>query len=160
MYGIRFYRIFDIGEEIDLGKLEQGLAANMATSRFRFQRVRPTSISIDQPPLLIRLPGMMIETVRGLLPLAVMARIYEFGAFSLCLYIEEMDAPAATLEEMALAFYGQGGSPPLSMRHSQIFGVFSPFTSVFARSTRSSTMTTPSTSPIGRTHQSTPSPCC
>lgn len=109
MYGIRFYRIFDIGEEIDLEKLEQGLAANMATSRFRFQRVRPTSISIDQPPLLIRLPGMTVETVRGLLPLAVMARIYEFGAFSLCLYIEEIDAPAATLEEMALAFYGQGG---------------------------------------------------
>ncbi|MEM2124141.1 MAG: hypothetical protein QXL43_02250 [Methanolinea sp.] len=106
MYSIRFYRIFDIGEEIDLGELEEGLAANMTTSRFRFQRVNPTSIMIDQPPLLIRLPGMTVDTVRGTLPLKAMARIYEFGAFSLCLSLEEMDAPPSVLQEMALSFSG------------------------------------------------------
>lgn len=107
MYAIRFYRIFDIGEEIDLRGLEEGLARSMATSRFRFQRVSPTSIIIDQPPLLIRLPGMSIETVRGTLPLSVMARIYEFGAFSLCLSLEKMDAPPLALREMALSLSGR-----------------------------------------------------
>jgi len=109
MYAIRFYRIFDIGEEIDLEKLEQSLAASMATSRFRFQRVRPTSIIVDQPPLLIRLQGMTIDTVRGPLSLAAMARIYEFGAFSICLRLEEMEAPARMFHEVALSFAGQEG---------------------------------------------------
>ena len=107
MFAIRFYRMYDIGDEIDLSSLEQGLAQSMPTTRSRFTRVKPTSITIKEPPLLIRLQSTEVETPRGSLPLSGMARIYDFGAISICLYLEDMEAPSLALENIALYFTDQ-----------------------------------------------------
>ncbi len=109
MYAIRFYRIYDIGDEIGLPLLERDLAASMPISRSQFHRVRPTSITIKEPPLLVRLQGAQIRTPRGDMALAAVARVYDFGAVSICLTLEEMDAPARALEEVALAFAAHEG---------------------------------------------------
>lgn len=107
MFAIRFYRIYDIGDEIDLTSLERDLAASMPTTRSRFLRVKPTSITIEEPPLLIRLQGSEAEIPSGTLPLSSMARIYDFGAISICLYLEDMHAPSQALEDVALHFAGE-----------------------------------------------------
>jgi len=109
MFAIRFYRIYDIGDEIDLFSLERDLAASMPTSRSRFHRVRPTSITIDEPPLLIQLQGAMVETPRGILSIAAMARIYDFGAISICLCLKDMNTSAVMFEDVALHFAGHEG---------------------------------------------------
>jgi hypothetical protein len=99
----------------------------MPTSRSRFHRVRPTSITIEEPPLLIRLQGAEALTPRGTLPLAAMARVFDFGAVSICLRLEEMDAPASALEEMALFFAGHEGlSPHFENTLAELLGIVTP----------------------------------
>lgn len=109
MYAIRFYRIYDIGDEINLSLLEKDLASSMPTSRSRFRRVRSASITVEEPPLLIRLERATAETSRGPLSLTATARIYDFGAVSICLALENCDAPACELEETALRYAGHEG---------------------------------------------------
>lgn len=106
VFAIRFYRIYDIGEEIALSSLERNLAESMPTTRSRFNRVRPTSIIIEEPPLLIRLQGTGIGTPLGSYSLSAMARIYDFGAISICLCLEDMTGDPRALQEMAFYFAG------------------------------------------------------
>ncbi len=112
MYAIRFFRIYDIGDEVRLGSLEQDLAASMPTSRSRFHRVSPASITIDEPPILVRLQGAAIRTPTRDLPLTALAKVFDFGAISICLCLEDREAPAAVLEEVALAFAAHEGLSP------------------------------------------------
>jgi ribosome-binding factor A len=109
MYAIRFYRIYDIGEEIDLAALERGLAESMAIARAGFVRVHPKSISMVYPPLLIRLQSACIEHGGRSHEFTVVAKVFDIGAISLCMIHEKMDAPAAALEEAALRFANQEG---------------------------------------------------
>jgi hypothetical protein len=109
MYAIRFYRIYDIGKEIDLASLERSLAESMAIARAGFVRVHPKSISMEEPPLLLRLQPAYVEQDGRGYTLTVVARVFDIGAISLCLILEDEQASASMLEESALRFAGQRG---------------------------------------------------
>ncbi|HOT02869.1 MAG TPA: hypothetical protein PK069_01660 [Methanolinea sp.] len=112
MFSIRFFRIYDIGDEVDLRCLERELAASTPTSRSRFNRVRPASITIAEPPLLVRLQGSTISTPRGTRTLSAMAKVFDFGAISICLCLVDQEAPSTALEEAALHFAAHEGLSP------------------------------------------------
>ncbi len=112
-YAIRFYRIYDTGKGIDISRLEQALASGHAIARSTFTRVKPKSISMDVPPLLLRLPPVRVNTWGEEKPLAVIARVYDIGAVSICFILEDVEAPAGTLREAALCSAGQNGLEPV-----------------------------------------------
>ena len=55
MISLRLYRIYDIGREIDIDWLERALAQNYFTARTSFVRVKPKSIMMEDPPLMIQM---------------------------------------------------------------------------------------------------------
>ena len=112
MYAIRFYRIYDVGDEIDLSALEKALASSMAIARTGFVRVRPTSMTIEEPPLLLRLQPAYAEIGGTGCTFTVVSRVFDFGAMSICLILEEMDAPASALQDAAARFSGEGVLDP------------------------------------------------
>lgn len=112
-YAIRFYRIFDAGDAIDLNLLEENLAVGHATTRASFTRVKPKSVSMDVPPLLVRLPPVRATAGGREWQMDTVARIYDIGAISLCFILEDRGAPPSALQETALLFAGQSGLDPL-----------------------------------------------
>jgi hypothetical protein len=106
---LRFYRIYDIGREIDLDWLEKELAQRYVTTRIRFQRVKPKSIAIEAPPLMTRMDPFHIEQEGRTFDFQVFARMYDIGVISLCFAYENMSAEYAMLEEIALLFSEQKG---------------------------------------------------
>jgi len=108
-YSIRFYRIYDTGDSADLNRLEENLTNGHSAIRTNFTRVRPKSISMDVLPLLIRLPPVVVKAGDADYTLSAFARVYDIGAISLCCVLEDMNAPASTLQETALRFAGQNG---------------------------------------------------
>jgi hypothetical protein len=109
MFSIRFYRIYDIGKKIDLNRLERTLSATHAASRASFLRVKQKSIMMEAPPILLRLAPTTIKKGGHEFTLTTLARIYEIGAISLCLVLEEAIATPMSIEETALFFAGQDG---------------------------------------------------
>ncbi|WP_094227321.1 hypothetical protein [Methanolobus psychrotolerans] len=109
MIALRFYRIYDIGLEIDLDWLEKELAKSFLTARTSFLRVKPTSIIMDVPPLLIKMGQSSVEKEGRTFEFTVFARIFDMGAISLCFVYERNEVDFALLEETALLFPGQEG---------------------------------------------------
>lgn len=109
MIAIRFYRIYDIGKEIDLISLEKALARSYYTARASFQRIRPKSIMIEDPPLTLRMHPTVVGHEGGSFPLEVVARVYDIGAISLCFLYEDPEGNPADLEDLAVLFAGQEG---------------------------------------------------
>jgi hypothetical protein len=126
-YAIRFYRIYDVGEEIDLSALEKALASSMAIARTSFVRVRPTSMTMEEPPLLLRLQPAYAEICGTGCTFTVVTRVFDFGAVSICLIYEMMDAPASGLQEAATRFAGHDGlDPHFSAALKQVRAILSP----------------------------------
>jgi hypothetical protein len=109
VYAIRFYRMYDIGKEVDLKKLDAGLATAYTPERAGFTRVNPKSILMETPPLSFHLPWQTLTSEGKEYTLLTTVRVYDFGAISLCFILEDMEAPAARLKEMALRFAHQKG---------------------------------------------------
>jgi hypothetical protein len=112
-YAIRFYRIYDTGKEIDIGRLEKALSAGHAIARSTFTRVKPKSITLEVPPLLLRLPPVIANVGGVESRLGVIARVYDIGAVSICFLLEDMEAPAGALRNAALRCAGQDGLDPV-----------------------------------------------
>lgn len=126
-YAIRFYRIYDVGEEIDLAALETALASSMAIARTGFVRVRPTSMTMDEPPLLLHLQPAYAEVGGIGCTFTVVTRVFDFGAVSICLIYGEKDAPASALQEAATRFTGHDGLDPLfTAALQQVRAILSP----------------------------------
>ena len=109
MISLRFYRIYDTGREIDLDWLEKALARNYFTARTSFVRVKPKSIMLEEPPLLLQMLPVRIERGSRQFEFSVQARIFDVGAFSFCFVYENEEAGPAELEEIAFLFAGQEG---------------------------------------------------
>ncbi|HUK39040.1 MAG TPA: hypothetical protein VLV30_08000 [Methanomicrobiales archaeon] len=109
MISTRFYRIFDIGREIDLAWLERELARDYFTARTSFLRVKQKSIMIEDPPLTIRMHPILVERAGRSLEFVVVARVYDIGAISFCFIHEDSGADFSALEEMATLFPEQEG---------------------------------------------------
>ncbi|MFA5331243.1 MAG: hypothetical protein WC342_02585 [Methanoregula sp.] len=109
MISLRFYRIYDIGREIDIDWLEKALAQNYFTVRTSFVRVQPKSIMLESPPLLIRMLPIVVERDGRSFEFSAVARVYDIGVISLCFIHENPTADYRELEEIALRFAGQEG---------------------------------------------------
>jgi hypothetical protein len=109
MYSTRFYRMYDIGNEIDLKKLDEGLAAAHTPERASFTRVKPKSILMETPPLSFNLTPLTLQREEREYALYATARVYDFGAVSICFILEDFAAPGAALREISLRFAGQNG---------------------------------------------------
>lgn len=117
MIMLRFYRIYDIGLEIDLDWLEKELARSFTTARTGFLRVKPTSILMDVPPLTIDLGQSVVQKEGRTFDLKVSARIFDIGAISLCFVYERPESDFELLEGTGLLFAGQEGLSDLFMSH-------------------------------------------
>jgi hypothetical protein len=106
---LRFYRIYDIGREIDLDWLERELAQSFVTARASFLRVKQKSIRIEDPPLAIRMQSVRVEREGKTFEFSVVARVYDIGVISFCFVYEDPAADFSVLSEIALKFAGQEG---------------------------------------------------
>ncbi len=109
MISLRFYRIYDVGWEIDLDQLQRELASNFLTARTSFVRVKPRSIIMDVQPLLIRMGQCKVENKDREFEFKIFARIFDVGVISLCFVYEDREGDYYTLEEIAFLFTEQKG---------------------------------------------------
>lgn len=109
MFAAYFYRLYETGQEINLDKLEKEMAADHNISRRRFLRVKPTSIQLDVPPLLLNLGSFTLTYQQKKISLQAKARIYDIGAVSICLIYENDSSSPFDLTSFALSFSGQRG---------------------------------------------------
>jgi hypothetical protein len=122
MISLRFYRIYDIGREIDLDWLEKALAKNYFTARTSFVRVKQKSIMIEEPPLMIQMHPIRVERDGKPFEFSVVARVYDIGAISFCFIFENQDAHYSTLEEIAFLFAGQEGLSEFYVQYLKTLG--------------------------------------
>jgi hypothetical protein len=119
---LRFYRIYDIGREIDLDWLEKALAQSYFTARSSFVRVKQKSIMIEDPPLMIQMHPIRVERDGKPFEFSVVARVYDIGAISFCFVYENRDAHYSTLEEIAFLFAGQEGLSEFYVQYLKTLG--------------------------------------
>jgi hypothetical protein len=122
MIALRFYRIYDIGREIDLDWLERSLAQTYFTARTSFLRVKQKSIMIEDPPLQIRMQSVIVEREGCSYEFTAFARVYDIGVISFCFRYENADAPASELETTALLFAGQEGLDDAFLQYLRMLG--------------------------------------
>lgn len=122
MIALRFYRIYDIGREIDLDWLEKALAQNYFTARSSFVRVKPKSIMLEDPPLMIQMHPIRVERDGRPFEFAVVARVYDIGVISFCFIYETPDAGISELEEIAFLFAGQEGLADFYVQYLKTLG--------------------------------------
>jgi hypothetical protein len=117
MFACRYYRVYDIGKEIDLDRLEHTLSEEHATGysfgRAGFQGVQPKSIMLEDPPLTISLDWFLTTRDSVEYQFSVVAKVYDIGAISICFIHADQHSPATALEDTALRFFGQEGLSPL-----------------------------------------------
>ncbi len=122
MITLRFYRIYDIGREIDLNWLERALAQSYYTARTSFVRVKPKSIMIEDPPLSIQMHPVRVERDGRSFEFSVVARVYDIGAISFCFVYENQEADLGALEEIAFLFAGQEGLSGFYVQYLKTLG--------------------------------------
>lgn len=126
MYSCRYYRVYDIGREIDLERLEkalaEALAANYSLGRASFQRVQPKSIMMEEPPLMLRMDSVRVTRGARNYDFWVIAKVYDIGAISLCFVYENSQSPVTDLEDTAILFYGQNGLAGLFKQYLTTIG--------------------------------------
>ena len=122
MITLRFYRIYDIGREIDLDWLERALAQNYFTARTSFVRVKQKSIMIEDPPLMIQMNPIRVERDGKPFEFSVIARVYGIGVISFCFIYENKDAHYSILEEIAFLFAGQEGLSEFYVQYLKTLG--------------------------------------
>ena len=122
MITLRFYRIYDIGREIDLDWLEKALAQSYFTARSSFVRVKPKSIMLEDPPLMIQMHPIRVERNGSHYEFSVVARVYDIGAISYCFIYENQDADPAELEKIAFQFAGQEGLSEFYVQYLKTLG--------------------------------------
>jgi len=122
MITLRFYRIYDIGREIDLPWLERALAQNYFTARTSFVRVKPKSIMMEEPPLSIQMNPVRVERDGRHFEFSVVARVFDIGAISFCFVYENPDADLEVLQEIAFLFAGQEGLAEFYVQYLKTLG--------------------------------------
>ena len=85
MYSVHLYRIYETGQEIDIDSLGQVLPQEHMPTRAKFFRVRPRSIQMESPPLMIKLGVFPAHEGRVWPLFTVQAKIYDIGTISICL---------------------------------------------------------------------------
>jgi hypothetical protein len=81
---ILVYRVFDIGSEIDLDKVEALFEDKKLKERFKLDRKHNMSLIISSSPVSVQLGTFEIKLVDKLVPAELIAKVWHFGTVSLC----------------------------------------------------------------------------
>ncbi|HXH74041.1 MAG TPA: hypothetical protein VNJ08_03700 [Bacteriovoracaceae bacterium] len=84
---ILLYRVFDIGSEIDLEKVEALFEDKKLKERFKLDRKHNMSLIISRSPVSIQLGTIEIMLQDKLIPAELIAKVWHFGTVSLCFQI-------------------------------------------------------------------------
>ncbi|HOX34445.1 MAG TPA: hypothetical protein P5217_04260 [Methanoregulaceae archaeon] len=117
MFSLRFYRMYDIGREVDLSELEEALTRSYSTARAGFVRVRPKSIIMEDPPLMIRMQPFRVERDGKIVEFTVAARLYDVGVISFCFTCEDAEGDLVGLSHLAFLFPHQEGLADYFVRY-------------------------------------------
>lgn len=88
---ILVYRVFDIGSEIDLDKVEALFEDKKLKERFKLDRKHNMSLIISSSPLSVQLGTFEIKLVDKLVPAELIAKVWHFGTVSLCFQLPIAD---------------------------------------------------------------------
>ncbi len=122
MISLRLYRIYDIGREIDIDWLERALAQNYFTARTSFVRVKPKSIMMEDPPLMIQMHPIRVERESRTFEFSVVARVFDIGVISFCFVHDDRTADYNELENLAFLFSGQEGLAEYYVQYLKTLG--------------------------------------
>lgn len=81
---ILVYRVYDIGSEIDLEKVEALFEDKKLKERFKLDRKHNTSLIISSPPLSIQLGTVDMKLLDATVPVDLNVKVWQFGAASFC----------------------------------------------------------------------------
>src|SRR3989338_4413964 len=84
---ILVYRVFDIGSEVDLDKVEALFEDKKLKERFKLDRKHNTSLIIAKPPVSIQLGSVDLKVMDTVQSCELMAKVWHFGTVSLCFQI-------------------------------------------------------------------------
>lgn len=84
---ILVYRVFDIGTEIDLDKVEALFEDKKLKERFKLDRKHNMSLIISSSPVSVQLGTFEIKLVDKLVPAELVAKVWHFGTVSMCFQI-------------------------------------------------------------------------
>jgi len=84
---ILVYRVFDIGSEIDLEKVEALFEDKKLKERFKLDRKHNMSLIISSNPLSIQLGSVDLNIQKNLVRSELIAKVWHFGTLSLCFEI-------------------------------------------------------------------------
>lgn len=84
---ILVYRVFDIGSEVDLDKVEALFEDKKLKERFRLDRKHNMSLIISSSPLSIHLGSFEIGLMEKKITSELVAKVWHFGTVSLCFQI-------------------------------------------------------------------------
>lgn len=93
------YRVFEVADEIRLREAEARLAA-LGPRRLRFARVAPRHIQMSDPPVDVNLGAAAVALPEGALGAEVTARVYDYGAISVCISVQTLGWPWSRLREV------------------------------------------------------------
>jgi hypothetical protein len=81
---ILIYRVYDIGEEVDLEKTEKLLSETpTARAKFRLKKINKNAVIVANEPLVVALGPCSFSFGNEIYSFELSAKIWEFGAFSL-----------------------------------------------------------------------------
>jgi hypothetical protein len=82
---ILVYRVFDIGEEIDLEKAEKILADETTSrSKFRLKKINRQAVIVSNDPLSVNLGQYTLIDQEKMLSSEITAKLWDFGTLSIC----------------------------------------------------------------------------
>lgn len=84
---ILVYRVYDIGSEIDLDKVEALFEDKKLKERFKLDRKHNMSLIISSSPVSVQLGTFEINLMDKKVPTELIAKVWHFGTVSLCFQI-------------------------------------------------------------------------
>ena len=110
---VEVLRIFDVGEGIDLARVERLLAGKGPVARIRLSRVAPKAIAFGDPPVVTDLLAPPLEVLGRRCETRASARIHSFGVVSLSLDVALPEPlPWAEFEHFAREAEREGAALP------------------------------------------------
>jgi hypothetical protein len=84
---ILVYRVFDIGSEIDLEKVEALFEEKKFKERFKLDRKHNMSLIISKSPVSVHLGTIDFKVLDSVQTCELVAKVWHFGTLSLCFQV-------------------------------------------------------------------------
>jgi hypothetical protein len=80
---LSLYYCFDVGEEIELDKIERIFGEAPTASRLVYERLTPAYMQYRRPPLLVELGSLDLQTGKNTFQAGCHAKLYDFGVITI-----------------------------------------------------------------------------